>query len=252
MYFLTKVNYLDQYDVFCHVLGKPDYTIVFYGMPGTGKSTAGNFFCDENVFKCGRSFRNVTTKCSEATSTICGKTVKIIDTPLFVDKLYESFMMTIKEARTLANDEIHAIALVIDCRMRYTSIHHEVFQLLCFEPLRPFLFLLLTHAEDTGITKAETDEYIQSSISSSDFPSDYIYNIQQIDNRVIMVESHNTAEDYRALKCKEFIEMIEHIHKSNGYAILSSKPKSSKPKISNPNESKSGWFFHLYKWFTGQ
>ena len=45
---------------------------------------------------------------------------------------------------------------------RYTeTCEMAIEQLLRFKNLKPFLFVLLTHAKEAGVTKAATDKYIQ-------------------------------------------------------------------------------------------
>jgi len=160
-------------------------------------------------------------KCTAGTATICGKTVKIIDTPGFFDG-FTSTKDNFKElSRTLtfAKDGIHAVVFVMNNRYTETC-EKSIHQLLLFKGVQPFLFVLLTHANNTGVTKAATDEYIQQTLSSPRCPQGLKDLMQKVGNRVIMVESVNsTAEDYHKTKSKELITMIEDMHKTNRYKI---------------------------------
>ena len=192
---------------------------MFAGITGAGKSSAGNFILNKTVFAKKRGFIHGTDKCSAATSTICGKTVKIIDTPGFFDAFTptEQNFMEVSRALTFAKDGINAVAFVMDYN-RYTEQSEKAIQqLLKFKDIQQFLFVLLTHAEDDGKTKAATDELIQQVVSDPHCPSGLKDLMHLVDNRVIMLESVvTTAESYQLQKREEFITMIDTIHKSNG------------------------------------
>ena len=207
--------------MFCCVSEQPDYTVVLIGVIGTGKSTAGNIFLNGKYFAHGSSLHSVKNKCSSAISIICGKTVKIIDTPCFYDELADSekICQELRRALILAKDGISAVAFVMR-NDRYTEQYEKGIQeLQLFKGLEPFVFVLLTHANNEGVTKASTDEYIQQTLSNSHCPKGFKNLMKLVKNRVIMLESTNTVEHYRAHKNKEFITMIENIHKSNAYKI---------------------------------
>ena len=205
-----------------YISEQPDYTVVFAGITGTGKSAAGNFFFNKDVFSSGGGLLAVTDKCSAYTSTICGKTVKIIDTPGFFDGYTsaEENFGELSKTITFAKDGIHAVVFVMN-NNRYTEqCEKAIKHLQLFKGLKPFLFVLLTHANNEGVTKAATDEYIQQTLSHPRCPGGLKNLIELVKNRVIMLESVNTnAENYHAQKSKEFIMMIEDIHKSNAYKI---------------------------------
>ena len=205
-----------------YVSEKPDYTIVFTGITGTGKSAAGNFFFNREVFSTGGGLLAVGDKCSAYTSTICGKIVKIIDTPGFFDgytSAEENFGELCK-ILTLAKDGIHAVVFVMSNNHYTEQCEKAIKHLQLFIGLEPILFVLLTHANNQGVTKAATDEYIQQTLSHPRCPGGVKNLMKLVKNRVMMLESTNTsAESYHAQKSKEFIMMIENIHKSNACKI---------------------------------
>ena len=186
---------------------------MFAGLTGSGKSAAMNFFLRDLRWGV-LSITGVTI--ATATATICGKTVKIIDTHSLFDS-NEVYFGEFCKTLTLAKDGIHAVAFVMANNMRYTVQHIKAIQKI--KGLGPFLFVLLTHANNEGVTKAATDEYIQQILSHPRCPGDIKNLMELVKNRVIMLESYTSAENYHAQKSKEFIMMIEDIHKSNAYKI---------------------------------
>ena len=204
---------------FCHISAKPDFTIMFAGITGAGKSSAGNFILNKRVFTRKRGLIHCTDKCSAVTLNVCDKTVKIIDTPGFFDAFTptEQNFMEVSRALTFAKDGINAVAFVMKYE-RFTEQTENAFQqILKLEGVHPFMFVLFTHAEDDGVTKAATDELIQQDLSDSQCPSGFKKLMQLVNNRVIMLESVGTTpESYQLQKREEFITMIDVIHKSNG------------------------------------
>ena len=207
--------------MFYYVSEQPDYTIAFVGMSGTGKSTAGNFFFQEEVFWSVDGLISGTDKCSAATSTICGETVTIIDTPGFFDghTSAEVNFEELSKALTLSKNGIHAVVFVMSSHRYLELYQNTIQQLLRFKGLEPFLFVLITHAKKIGVNKEAAHEYIQQVLLNPHCPEGFKDLMQLVENRVVMLESTNAAESYQAQKSKEFITMIENIHKSNAYKI---------------------------------
>ena len=113
------------------ISGKIDYTIVFTGITGTGKSTAGNFFLSKEAFQTEEGFNHCTPECSQSISMIHDKKVKIIDTPGFFDE-FASTKESLKElskAFIFAKDGIHAFAFVMN-HGRFTKAWKEGIQYL--------------------------------------------------------------------------------------------------------------------------
>ena len=191
---------------------KVDYTIVFAGITGAGKSTAGNFFLDKKAFTSKGGVLRGSKACSASTATIRGKTIKIIDTPGFFDgfKSTEDNFNELSRVLTLAKDGIHAVAFVMG---RYTtSCEEAIKQLLLFKGVQPFVFVLLTHAENEGINKDATKNYIEECLSSPDCPPGFRHLMEMVENRVIMLESIGfIASDYHEQKCQELVSMIENV-----------------------------------------
>ena len=195
-----------------------DYTVVFTGVVGAGTSTAGNFFLNGEYFECHDGFISITKQCSSATSTVCGKTVKIIDTPGFDPyRTNEGTLQELNRSLALAKDGIHAVAFVMSTG--FNKLYEKVFTHVQLLHLKSFLFILFTHAKGVGVTKAEADEYIQQVLRNPKCPQGLRNILRLVENRVIMVESFNTTKEYCVQKSKEFMAMIKHIHQSNGYKV---------------------------------
>ena len=179
----------------------------------------GNFFLKKKAFLQRAGLCRVTAISSAATSTICDRKVKIIDTPGFFDAFTptEEILKELCHTLILAKDGIHAVAFV----MSYTRFNElwekGIDQLLRFKDLKSYLFLLLTHAGDEGQTKRATNECIQQQLVNPQCAKSLKKLLEVIDNRVIMVESLNASEDYHMKKCEELIMMIECIQRANEY-----------------------------------
>ena len=134
---------------------------------------------------------SVTEKCSVTTSTIFDKNVKIIDTPGFFDGFTstEDDLKELSRFLTFGKDGIHAVAFVMTCNRFISTCEDAVKRLLQLKGVRPFLFVLITHAKTNGITKAATDEYIQGCLSAPRCAPGLKKLMQLVDNRVVMVES---------------------------------------------------------------
>ena len=195
-----------------------DYTIVFSGITGMGKSTAGNFFLNMESFPTEEGFNSCTKQCSVDTSIICGKKVKIIDTPGFFDEFSstESNFKELSRALTLAKDGIHAFAFVMRYGRFTKSCKEAIQQLQLLTGVVPFVFILLTHAKRKGVTTAETAEYIEQCLTSNHCALVLRTLMEDVENRVIMLEAvDHIAENYHQQKCNELLMMVEKIHKRN-------------------------------------
>ena len=187
-------------------------------MTGTGKSSAGNFFLNKKAFLSQKGLLAVTDECNASTAVICGKTVKIIDTPGFFDgfKSTEENFKELSRALTLAKDGFHAVAFVMNFNHFIVTHTEALSQILNFKGIKPYLFVLLTHTENEGITKEASDKYIEQCLLSPKCPQGLKDLMREVKNRVIMLESVVPVDqNYQMLKSKQLIEMVESIFKSN-------------------------------------
>ena len=116
--------------MFCHTVVKPEYRVVITGITGAGKSKAGNFFLHKEVFPHEIGLTSVTAKCTAATSTICNKTIEIIDTPGFFDgyTLNKENLKELINAFIFTRGGVHAFAFVISIGSRFTALHDQAIQ----------------------------------------------------------------------------------------------------------------------------
>lgn len=187
-----------------------------------GKSTAGNFFLNEECFPTEEGFNSCTEECSVGTSIVCGKKVKIIDTPGFFDGLTstDGSFKELSRVLTFAKDGIHAVALVMRYG-RFTKACEEALQQLqLLTGVLPFVFILLTHAKKQGVTTTATAERIEQFLTSSRCAPGFQTLIELVENRVIMLEAvDHIAENYNQQKCNELVMMVEKIYKRNGNKV---------------------------------
>ena len=183
-----------------------------------GKSTAGNFFLNKVAFPTEEGFISCTEECSAGTSIVCGKKVKIIDTPGFFDDFSsdEGNFKEFSRALTLAKDGIHAVAFVMRYGRFTKACKEAIQQLQLLKGIQPFVFVLLTHAKKNGITTTATAEYIEQCLSSNRCAPGLRTLIEVAENRVVMLEAVDfISEEYHEQKCLELLMMIEKIHKVN-------------------------------------
>lgn len=162
---------------------------------------------------------SVTEVCSASTSIICGKKIKVIDTPGFFDEFTstEENFKEFSRALTLAKDGIHAIAFVMRYGRFTRACREAIQQVLLLKGIQPFVFVLLTHAKNNGITATATAEYITECLTSNRCAPGLRSLIEVVENRVIMLEAVDfVAENYHEQKCEELMLMIENIFKRNG------------------------------------
>ena len=181
---------------------------------------------NKKAFLSQKGLLAVTDECNASTSVICGKTVKIIDTPGFFDgfKSTEENFKELSRALTFAKDGFHAVALVMNFN-RFIVTHTEALnQILNFKGIKPYLFVLLTHTENEGITKEATDKYIRECLLSPKCPQGLKNLMHEVENRVIMLESVLPLDqNYQKLKSKQLLEMVESIFKSNKNKIYNNR-----------------------------
>ena len=205
-----------------------NYAIMVIGVTGSGKSTACNFFCGQNVFNTKGGAVSVTTKSEAHSCYILDKKVLLIDTPGFSDA-YESDeqrMTDLGKALYYAQEGVHAIVICFNGTARFDiateSVVNALEQLGTFWP---HAFILYTHADDMGNNESEQKEQIYQWLNNPRCPDRLKWLLENVHYRFVTVESRMRRGDnaYRQQKCREFLGMVEHVYHENHCQLYTNK-----------------------------
>ncbi len=97
--------------------------IVLLGKSGAGISAAGNTKLGQKVFRSEMRMIAVTSVCSEARTTVSGRSVSVVDTPGFFDTEMKHKELITEIARSiyLSSPGPHAFLTVFNVNMRFTE-----------------------------------------------------------------------------------------------------------------------------------
>ncbi|XP_065897163.1 uncharacterized protein [Dysidea avara] len=205
-----------------------NYAIMVIGVTGSGKSTACNFFCGQNVFNTKGGAVSVTTKSEAHSCYVLDKKVLLIDTPGFSDA-YESEeqrMTDLGKALYYAQEGVHAIVICFNGTARFDlsteSVVNALDQLGTFWP---HAFILYTHADDMGSNESEQKQQIFQWLSNPRCPDRLKWLLEHVQYRFVTVESRMKRGDnaYRQQKCREFLGMVEHVYHENHCQLYTNK-----------------------------
>ena len=198
-----------------------DYSIIFTGVTGSGKSQAINFLMKADVFLSKWSLKPVTTTAVSCTKIVGGKRLKVFETPGFLDPCALSHASEFKRlAKTIIDipNGINAVALVISINHRITKEDTNLFEkLISMEEMLPYTFLILTHAKALGNTDKEQKEAIEKIIYSKENCPDILRTVlKNINNRFMLLESIESMEpEYHYNKSQELIQILQEIADKN-------------------------------------
>lgn len=221
-------------------MGEADFILILTGISGSGKSQAGNFFMQQNVFKTNWGIEAVTTANASCTGIIEGKYIKIIDTPGFLNThslTHTEEFKSLAEAIVDNPNGVNAIGLVINIESRMTKEDITLLEkFLLMKNLLPYTFLVFTHAKAFGNTIIQQDtkfeELLQDTISC---PNILPHLINKLDNRFMMLESIKPVEEqYFSKKSHELLQILQVIMKQNTKPFTSTfnvSHKQSKEKL---------------------
>ena len=199
------------------------------GVTGSGKSSACNFFCSEEVFTTNEGFASVTAKTGVVIKKVLGKTVKLIDTPGFCDEYEtdEDHMKELGRAIFLARKGVHAIGFTINAGGRFTKNESRTFkEMTKFKEIWPFTFILFTNAGVLGEDEQQRASQLQKNLAAERCPQALHDLIKCVNNRYILVESVEPAENYQAYykqKAREILQMIDKIHELNSHRLYTNE-----------------------------
>ncbi|XP_016400013.1 GTPase IMAP family member 4-like isoform X2 [Sinocyclocheilus rhinocerous] len=126
--------------------------LVLLGNSGVGKSAAGNTILGQREFNSVMSTSSVTRECSEAHTTVSGRSVSVVDTPPFFDTQMkpEELMTEIARSVYLSSPGPHAFLIVFPVNMRFTEHEQQIPQIIEMmfgEEVLKYSFILFTHGD---------------------------------------------------------------------------------------------------------
>ena len=193
--------------------------VVFTGTPGSGKSSACNFFV-KGCYRTESTDKNtvsVTKQSAYIKTVINARPITFIDTPGFCDANITLSQKNEEKAHALmlAKEGVHAFAFVLDVTSRFSQTHAIALQnFQKFEGITPFTFVIFTKGKRLASSEAEQQQIISGMLNNS--PVALKQFMQNINYRYIILESIDyMSEDYCMNKSCELIEKIDAIFMKN-------------------------------------
>ena len=187
-------------------------TVVFTGTPGSGKSSACNFFV-KGGHRTDKNTVSVTKQSGYIKTVINARPITFIDTPGFCDANISMSQKNEEKAHALmlAKEGVHAFAFVLDVTSRFSQTHAMALQdFQKFEGITPFTFVIFTKGKQLASNEAEQQQIISGMLNNS--PAALKQFMQKLNYHYIILESiEYMNEDYCMNKSCELIEKINTI-----------------------------------------
>ena len=198
-----------------------DFTVVFTGPFGAGKSAACNFFMGREVFESRPSFGTVTKETASYVVTIEGKYIKLVDTPGLFDpnSIKEEECLEFAKGLISIQYGFHAIGVVLNLNTNIENDAASLFKnlLSIYNNYLPYIFLMFTHGKDLGQTDRQQKLAITKMLQGKPKDSNISKILKNINYRYLVIESiENMKEAYHACKSKELLNTVQAIFRQTG------------------------------------
>lgn len=198
-----------------------DFNVLLTGKMGCGKSQTGNFFMKEKVFKSCVSFSSVTTTVSSCTKNVGGKSIKVIDTPGFLDPCSlssdQEFIGLASAIMDMPNG-IDAVGLVISLKYRISTEDRALLgKLLTMKDMIPHTFLIFTHPKELAKTDQDQRQKLKELLEDTKTCPQILRDVlDATEYRYMLLEAVDTEEqEYHDTKSQELLEILQNIKKTN-------------------------------------
>ena len=238
-----------------------DFSVIFCGATGVGKSSAADFFLDKEdteerkTFSAEEGMFCSVKSTRSAVSFVLSKTIELIDTPGYgtSETTSDTFKHVILDALNSAKRPMPIIVFVINIKtIFYETDCDATDQLLQISRAIPFIIALFTHAGNDDRNRYEAVKYIKNILSKQLCSPKLEELMQLIDFRVMMLDSENTSIQYKRQKSHELIEKVSSQNDNQNYVpficeiqkMLQCKEqeviaKGPKPSVSQENATVS-------------
>ena len=198
-------------------------TLLLMGPTWAGKSTFGNFLTQQDVFgsKCG--LLTVSHGPRTAKTEKYGISLTVVDAPglndIWEGQNSEKTLSDIMKGIKMVGGEVDSICYVMDVSKRFTDKEAAVLNYLEEAGnLWPHMILVFTHAAQVGETEDEQKSYLKEVVKNPKCPKEFKKLVDNVKDRVVMVEAKGTSEEYKTEKVKKVISMVQQIRTTSSGA----------------------------------